>query len=277
MTRQLANLPCAKDKKMLGAIAGDVIGSVFEGSGSKTTDFPLLSPDNSFTDDTVLTVAIASAILDQTDYAESLRRFGCLHPNRPYGGTFRKWLDNDSLGPYNSWGNGSAMRVSPVGWAFDSVENTLLEAKRSADVTHNHSEGVRGAQAVALSIYLARRGAQKIEIRREITARFGYDLKRTADEIRPAYEFDVSCQGSVPESIICFLDSDSFEHSIRLAISLGGDADTMACIAGAIAEAYYGGVPQPVESSVRGCLTSDLLAVVDRFRAKYCSPTTIGQ
>jgi ADP-ribosylglycohydrolase len=262
---------------MLGAIAGDVIGSVFEGSGSKTTDFPLLSPDNAFTDDTVLTVAIASAILDQTDYADSLRKFGRRHPHLPYGGTFRKWLDNDMLGPYNSWGNGSAMRVSPVGWAFDSVENILLEAKRSADVTHNHPEGVRGAQATALSIYLARRGAQKIEIRREIAARFGYDLKRTADEIRQAYEFDVSCQGSVPESIICFLDSDSFENSVRLAISLGGDADTMACIARAIAEAYYGSVPQPVESSVRGCLTPDLLAVVDRFRAKYCSPTRLGQ
>jgi ADP-ribosylglycohydrolase len=255
---------------MLGAIAGDVIGSVFEGSGSKATDFPLLSPDNSFTDDTVLTVAIASAILDHTDYADTLRKFGRRHPGRGYGGNFRQWLDNDLLGPYNSWGNGSAMRVSPVGWAFDSVEKILIEAKRSAHVTHNHPEGVRGAQAVALSIYLARRGAQKFEIRQEITARFSYDLKRTADEIRSAYEFDVSCQGSVPESIICFLDSDSFESSIRLAISLGGDADTMACIAGSIAEAYYGGVPQPVESSVRGRLTPDLLEVLDHFRAKYC-------
>jgi ADP-ribosylglycohydrolase len=262
---------------MLGAIAGDVIGSVFEGSGSKTQDFPLLSPDNTYTDDTVLTVAIASSILEHADYADSLRKFGRRHPSRGYGANFWQWLNNDSLGPYNSWGNGSAMRVSPVGWAFDSVEDVLLEAKRSADVTHNHPEGVRGAQAVALSIYLARRGAQKIEIRQEITARFGYDLKRTADEIRSAYEFEVSCQGSVPESIICFLDSDSFESSIRLAISLGGDADTMACIAGAIAEAYYGGVPEPVEGSVRGRLTPDLLEVVDRFHAKYCSRSSPRQ
>jgi ADP-ribosylglycohydrolase len=263
-----------KDKQMLGAIAGDVIGSVFEGSGSKSKDFPLLSPDNSFTDDTVLTVAIASAILDRSAYADSLRKFGRRHPDRGYGANFWNWLNNDSLGPYDSWGNGSAMRVSPVGWAFDSVDDVLVGAKRSADVTHNHPEGVRGAQAVALSIYLSRCGAKKIEIRKEISARFGYDLKRTADEIRSAYEFDVSCQGSVPESIICFLDSDSFESSIRLAISLGGDADTMACIAGSIAEAYYGGVPEPLQLSVRERLTPDLLEVVDRFRAKYCSPAS---
>jgi len=169
------------------------------------------------------------------------------------------------------------MRVSPIGWAFDSVEKVLVEAKRSADVTHNHPEGVRGAQAVALSIYLARCGAEKIDIRQEITARFGYDLTRTADEIRSEYSFDVSCQGSVPESIVCFLDSDSFESSVRLAISLGGDADTMACIAGGISEAYYRNVPDLVESSVRKFLTSDLLEVVDRFRDKYCPGTKPGQ
>lgn len=255
---------------MLGAIAGDVIGSLFEGSGLKIKEFPLLSPKNAYTDDTVLTVAIASAILDQGDYADSLRKFGRCHPGRGYGGHFHQWLRDDSLGPYNSWGNGSAMRVSPVGWALDSVEDVLVEAKRSADVTHNHPEGVRGAQAVALSVYLARRGAEKIQIRQEITTRFGYDLTRTADEVRSGYSFDVSCQGSVPESIICFLDSDDFESSVRLAISLGGDADTMACIAGGISEAYYGDVPESVELSVRGLLDSDLREVVDRFRARYC-------
>jgi ADP-ribosylglycohydrolase len=255
---------------MFGAIAGDVIGSVFEGSGLKTQEFPLLSPNNFYTDDTVLTVAVAAAIMEQGDYAEVLRRFGRRHPGRGYGWHFYQWLTDGSLGPYNSWGNGSAMRVSPVGWAFDSVENVLVEAKKSADVTHNHPEGVRGAQAVALSIYLARSGAEKIDIRREITARFGYDLTRTAEEIRSVYSFDVSCQGSVPESIVCFLDSDSFESSVRLAISLGGDADTMACIAGGISEAYYRNVPESVESSVRKLLSSDLLEVVDRFRDKYC-------
>lgn len=257
---------------MLGAILGDVIGSVFEGSRLKITEFPLLSPKNIYTDDTVLTVAVASAILDQGDYAGYFRKFGRRHPNRGYGGYFQRWLGDDSLGPYNSWGNGSAMRVCPIGWAFDAVEEVLGEAKRSADVTHNHPEGVRGAQAVALSVYLARCGAKKIEIRQEISTRFGYDLTRTADEVRSVYSFDVSCQGSVPESIICFLDSNDFESSVRLAISLGGDADTMACIAGGISEAYYGCLPKPAELSVRELLPMDLLAVVDRFRARFgCS------
>jgi ADP-ribosylglycohydrolase len=259
-------------KEMLGAILGDVIGSVFEGSGLKITEFRLLSPKNIYTDDTVLTVAVASAILDRGDYAGYFRKFGRRHPNRGYGGYFQRWLGDDSLGPYNSWGNGSAMRVCPVGWAFDSVEEVLGEAKRSADVTHNHPEGVRGAQAVALSVYLARCGAKKIEIRQEISTRFGYDLTRTADEVRSVYSFDVSCQGSVPESIICFLDSNDFESSVRLAISLGGDADTMACIAGGISEAYYGCLPKPAELTVRELLPMDLLAVVDRFRARFgCS------
>jgi ADP-ribosylglycohydrolase len=262
---------CARGKLVFGAIAGDVIGSVFEGSGLKTTEFRLLSSANFYTDDTVLTAAVAAAILDQGDYADFLRKFGRRHPGRGYGGNFHQWLSDESIGPYNSWGNGSAMRVSPVGWAFDSVEEVLIEAKRSADVTHNHPEGVRGAQAVALSVYFARCGAEKFEIRQEITARFGYDLTRTADEVRSGYSFDVSCQGSVPESIICFLDSDSFESAVRLAISLGGDADTMACIAGGVAEAYYRALPESVELSVRKLLTSDLLEVIDRFRDKYCS------
>jgi ADP-ribosylglycohydrolase len=247
---------------------------VFEGSGLKTTEFCLLSPKNFYTDDTVLTVAVAATILGQGDYADFLRMFGRRHPGRGYGGYFHQWLSDGSLGPYNSWGNGSAMRVSPIGWAFDSVERVLVEAKRCADVTHNHPEGVRGAQAVALSVYLARRGADKSELRQEVTDRFGYDLARTADEIRSSYSFDVSCQGSVPESIICFLDSDSFESSVRSAISLGGDADTMACISGGISEAYYGGVPKSVELPVRKLLTSDLLEVVDRFRDKYFSTST---
>jgi ADP-ribosylglycohydrolase len=255
---------------MLGAIIGDVIGSVFEGSGLKIKQFPLLTAKNTYTDDTVLTVAVASAILDQGDYSECIRKFARRHPGRGYGGYFQRWLHDDSLGPYKSWGNGSAMRVSPVGWAFDSVEEVLVEAKRSANVTHNHPDSVRGAQAVALSVYLARRGAGKITIRKEITSRFGYDLKRTVDEIRPVYSFDVSCQGSVPESIICFLDSNDFESSVRLAISLGGDADTMACIAGGISEAYYGTVAKSTELRVRELLPPDLLEVADRFRARHC-------
>src|SRR5215472_9890097 len=256
---------------MLGAIAGDIIGSVFEGSGLKVKEFPLFSSKNAYTDDTVLTVAIAAAILGRGDYGNWLREFAKRHPGRGYGGYFHQWLIDDSRGPYNSWGNGSAMRVSPIGWAFDSVEKVLVEAERSAEVTHNHPEGIRGAQAVALAVFLARRGEKKTAIRQEITERFGYDLRRTADEIRSGYSFDVSCQGSVPESIICFLDSENFESSVRLAISLGGDADTMACITGAISEAHYGGIPESLELSVRNFLAQDLLEIVDRFRYKYCT------
>jgi ADP-ribosylglycohydrolase len=254
---------------MLGAIAGDVIGSVFEGSGLKSTTFPLFSLASTYTDDTVLTVAVASAILHRRDYAECLREFGRRHPDRGYGGHFKQWLQNDSMGSYNSWGNGAAMRVCPVGWAFGSIDRVLHEAQLSAAVTHNHPEGIRGAQAIALAVFLARHGAGKTEIRREIPNRFGYDLQRSADEIRPGYAFDISCQGSVPESIVCFLDSENLEEAIRLAISLGGDADTMACIAGAIAEAYYGNVSDSICSELRARLPLDLLDVVERFQEQY--------
>ncbi len=256
---------------MLGAIAGDVIGSVFEGSGVKTSDFPLFSAHSTFTDDTVLTVAVAAAILEKKEYGWCLREFGCRYPGRGYGGFFQEWLADESVGPYNSWGNGSAMRVCPVGWAFQTVDEVLLEARRSAAVTHDHPEGIRGAQATALATHMACEGAGKTEIRREITERFGYDLDRKVEDIRPNYRFDVSCQGSVPESIICFLDSADVEDAIRKAISLGGDADTMACITGGIAEAHYGQVPHSMELEVRKRLTPDLLQVVDRFRTRYCA------
>ena len=254
---------------MLGAIAGDIVGSVFEGSGRKETDFPLVSSRSTFTDDTVLTVAVAAVLLDGSDYASTLRHYGRRYPHRGYGGSFHTWLHDDSLGPYNSWGNGSAMRVSPVGFAAKTVDEVLSEAHRSAAVTHNHPEGVRGAQATALAAFLARHGASKSELRHELTERFGYDLERSVEEIRPTYAFDVSCQGSVPESIICFLDSADLEGAIRLAVSLGGDADTMACIAGGIAEAFYGPVPDVIEAEVRNRLPEDLLDIVDRFHARF--------
>lgn len=254
---------------MLGAIAGDIIGSVFEGSGFKDTDFPLFSARSTFTDDTVLTVAVAAVLLEGGDYASTLRRYGRKYPDRGYGGSFYQWLHDDSLGPYNSWGNGSAMRVSAVGYAADTLEEVLSEAQRSAAVTHNHPQGVRGAQATALAVFLARRGASKSELRHELGARFGYDLDRSVDQIRPGYTFDVSCQGSVPEAIICFLDSSDLESAIRLAVSLGGDADTMACIAGGVAEAFYGGVPDVIEAEVRNRLPEDLLDIIDRFLAQF--------
>ena len=252
---------------MIGAIAGDMIGSPYEGYPIKHKDFdPRVS---SFTDDTVLTVAVADAILNQGDFAEYSKRFAQDHPNAGYGGTFRKWMWTWENKPYNSFGNGSAMRVSPVGFAFDSFDDVLHEAKRSAEVTHNHPEGIKGAQATALAIFLARQGGDKESIRKQIEGRFDYDLKRTLDDIRPAYSFDVSCQGSVPESIIAFLESSSYVDAIKNAIALGGDADTMACIAGGIAQAYYKKIPSDIVLEVRKKLTKDLLSVMDRFHEKY--------
>ncbi|NIM52473.1 MAG: ADP-ribosylglycohydrolase family protein [Gemmatimonadales bacterium] len=255
---------------MLGAIAGDVIGSVFEGYPTKSCDFPLIDAHSTFTDDTVLTVAVADAILSGGDYASSLKHWARKYPNAGYGSAFYHWMLSPDRAPYNSWGNGSAMRVSPVGFAFDSLEVVLQEAKRTAEVTHNHPEGIKGAQATAVAVFLARQGESKGRIRDEIAQRFAYDLDRTLDAIRPGYRFDISCQGSVPESIIAFLESEDVESAIRKAISLGGDSDTMACIAGAIAEAFYREIPSSIRSGVRDRLTADLLAVVDEFQARHC-------
>lgn len=254
---------------MLGAIAGDVIGSAFESDPVKKLDFPLFGRMTRFTDDTVLTVAIANAILRGEDYGSSLKRFGQKYPDRGYGSNFYCWMFASVSEPHNSWGNGSAMRVSPVGFAFVSVEAVLREAERSAAVTHNHPEGIKGAQAMALAIYLARGCKSKNEIKNEISSRFGYDLSRTLDEIRPRYCFDISCQGSVPESIIAFLESDGVEDAIRKAVSLGGDSDTMGCIAGGIAEAYWGGVPDAIAREVRERLPEEFVEVLERFRERY--------
>jgi ADP-ribosylglycohydrolase len=254
---------------MLGSIAGDIIGSRFEGFPMKSTEFELFHERSSYTDDTVLTVAVADVLLHGADYGEVFRRYGRAYPGRGYGSTFSQWLAHDAAVAYYSWGNGSAMRVSPVGFAFDSVEAVLREAERSAVVTHNHPEGIKGAQAVALSIYLARSGAGKQEIRTEVTRRFGYDLDRTLDAIRPAYGFDVSCQGSVPEAIIAFLESRSVEDAIRKAVSLGGDSDTMACIAGGIAQAHYRAVPAEIAGCVRERLPAAFLDVIDQFCVRF--------
>lgn len=254
---------------MLGAIAGDVIGSVYEAHPIKTTDFPLFDRRATFTDDTVLTVAVAYGILHGVDYATALRRFGRRYPHAGYGGNFYHWLISDDMGPYNSWGNGAAMRVSPVGFAFDDEAAVLAEAEATAAVTHNHPEGIKGAQATALAVFLARTASSKEKIRERIARIFDYDLERTADQIRPTYHFDVSCQGTVPEAIVAVLDSTDYEDAVRLAISLGGDSDTLACIAGGIAHAYYGQVPQAIVSNVRQRLPDTLLQVVDAFNARY--------
>jgi ADP-ribosylglycohydrolase len=254
---------------MLGAIAGDVIGSVHEGAGTKTKGFLLFVPGSRFTDDTVLTVAVAECLLHGLDYADAFHEYFKAYPNAGYGGAFLRWAGHRKREPYNSWGNGSAMRVSPVAYAFGSLEEVLQEAKRSAEITHSHPEGIRGAQATATAIFLARTKHSKKHIREEIAQRFGYRLDERLEEIRPAYEFDVSCRGSVPQSIIAFLESTGFEDAVRNAVSLGGDADTMACIAGAIAEAYYGGVPREIEMPVLATLDDPLRHVVGEFQERY--------
>jgi ADP-ribosylglycohydrolase len=254
---------------MIGAIAGDVIGSIFEHCAIKSTQFPLFSPYSRFTDDTVLTVAIADSILRKTDYATSLKTFGQKYPNAGYGGSFFRWIYAADSKPYNSWGNGSAMRVSPVGFAFGSIEDVLEEAKKSAKVTHNHPEGIKGAQATALAVFLGRSFKSKTIIKQEISSRFSYNLDRTIEEIRPHYGFDVSCQGSVPEAIIAFLEAKNFEDAIRNAISLGGDSDTIACIAGGIAQSYYQKIPSEIVSNVRKRLPEEFLFIMDEFNTQY--------
>lgn len=254
---------------MLGAIAGDIIGSVYERSPIKSKEFPLFHRSCEFTDDTVLSVAVAQALLDGTSYLDSIRTFAQRYPDAGYGGSFLQWMYSHDTRPYNSWGNGSAMRVSPVGFAFSNETDVLQHARLTAEVTHNHPEGIKGAQATALAVFLARTRRDKHVIKQRVTELFGYDLQRTLDDIRPAYSFDVSCAGTVPEAIIAFLESDSYEDAVRNAISLGGDSDTLACIAGGIAEAYYGAVPAEIASQVRAILAPDLWEVADAFRERY--------
>lgn len=272
---------------LIGAIAGDVMGSVYEGAGVKRKDVQLFRRQARPTDDTILTLAVARAIMESggeptvEQFAEALRGFGRRYPRAGYGGSFVRWLGDDGMGPYGSWGNGSAMRSSAVGWAYESADDVLCYAERSALPTHDHREGVKGAQAVALAVFLARKGASRGELRRELAHRFGYDLDRSVDEIRPHYSFEVSCQKSVPESIVAFLDSNDFEDAIRNAISLGGDADTQACIAGAVAEAFYGGVPASILSWVLPRLDGPQARIVRVFAERYLLesplPSTIDE
>ncbi|SEO57530.1 ADP-ribosylglycohydrolase family protein [Aquisalimonas asiatica] len=252
---------------MLGAITGDVIGSVYEHWPVKRTDFPLFHHECAFTDDTVLTVAIADALLDDESYASAMRRWARRFPTRGYGIRFARWFMSADAEPYNSFGNGSAMRVSPIAWWFSDEATVLEQAERSAACTHDHEEGVRGARATALAIFLARTGATQDEIRSRVAEESGYALDRSLDAIRPEYGFDVTCQGSVPEALIAFLEADSVEGAVRNAISLGGDADTQAAIAGSIAEAAWG-VPDTMAQTVLKKLPDDMKDVIARFRGE---------
>lgn len=254
---------------MLGAIAGDVIGSVHEFRRQKTREFPLFVEESRFTDDTVLSIAVADCLLTGSSYVDKFRAYAQNYPDRCYGIGFWHWVESGSRQPYNSWGNGAAMRVSPVAFAFQTLKEVLKEAKASAEVTHNHPEGVRGAQAAAAATFLARQGETKNKIRHVIEKQFGYDLSRTTAIIRQTYSFNESCQETVPEAITAFLDSADYEDAVRLAISLGGDADTLACITGGIAGAFYGGVPHSIAVRALALLDDELRKTVACFCETY--------
>lgn len=252
---------------MLGAIIGDIIGSVYEWNNIKTKDFPLFCDNCFFTDDTVMTVAVADALLNggtAENFIESMKKFGELYPDAGYGGGFRKWLFSDDCKPYNSYGNGSAMRVSPCAWYTKSLVEAEGFAKKSAVVTHNHPEGIKGAQATAAAIYLTRDGKSKTDIKMYIEDKYKYDLNRTLDEIRPIYKFNETCKETVPEAIIAFLESINFEDAIRNAISLGGDSDTLTAITGSIAEAAYV-IPAEIINKALSYLDEPLREVYNRW------------
>lgn len=276
----------------LGAIIGDTIGSVYEFANTKRTDFPLFSPDSNYTDDSIMTIAVADWLANTDRTQEALeekmvswaKHFPC--PMGGYGGGFLRWLftpekladydengnykntENTKRHPYNSWGNGSAMRASACGWAANSIEEALDLGKRSAEITHNHPEGIKGAQAVAVAINMARKGESKEAIREYIERTFDYDLHHTCEEIRPSYHWEASCQGTVPQAIIAFIDSHDFEDAIRLAVSLGGDSDTLACITGGIAQAYYKEIPESILSEMRSRLPQAFWDVMEKMEEK---------
>lgn len=301
---------------MLGAIIGDTAGSVYEFNNIKTTDFPFFSPDSNYTDDSVMTIAVAEWLVQDPDHkldtledcmVRMAKEYPC--PMGGYGSSFFDWLfhpeylidyDDKRIStfitleealkklnaskteapkrkPYNSWGNGSAMRASAVGWMFDTLEETERVAKISAEITHNHPEGIKGAQATAAAIFLARTGKSKEEIRDYISTTYGYNLARTCDDIRPVYHWESSCQGTVPEAIVTFLDSTDFESAIRLAISLGGDSDTLACITGGIAEAFYKEIPAEIAKEMWRKLPEKFKEIIKSVesRSSYCLPQGI--
>jgi len=254
---------------MLGAIAGDIIGSVHEHRGTKTTEFDLFAPGCCFTDDTVLAVAVADCLLNGLDYVDTFHEYFWAYPGVGYGLRFLEWAATRSREPYNSYGNGSAMRVPAVGHAFDSLDEVLAQAARSAEVTHDHPEGIKGAQATAAAVFMARHGESKSRIKDELERMFGYNLDDRLDDLRPRYSFNETCHGTVPAAVIAFLESRDYEDAVRKAISLGGDADTLACITGAVAEAHYGGVPSHIAVRALDMLDDRLRGVLVRFCERY--------
>lgn len=262
---------------MIGAIIGDMVGSVYEFCPTRRTDFEAWTLDSNFTDDSVLTVATADAILRCEDYPEAYRRWPhwfpaeSFDPNAGYGDSFMRWYRAEPGRTFEGEGNGSAMRISPVGWAFGTLEETLTEAKRSARCSHGSVEGIKGAQAVAAAIFWARNGESKDFIRRSLEKTFGYDMSRTCDEIRPGYSFTATSAGTVPPALTAFLDAKNFEEAVRLAVAFGGDADTMGSVAGGVAEAFWGveSIPATWRAEYAKRLDLRLKAVVDEFNARF--------
>ncbi len=262
---------------MLGAILGDIVGSPFEfDRGKKIKDFgPLFSKESGYTDDSVMTVAVAEALMNaendadvetiKSEVIKSMHEWGRKYPNAGYGGKFRRWLKYGETTPYGSYGNGSAMRVSAAGWLYDSLERTREVARATAEVTHNHPEGIKGAECTAAAIYMARTGKSKEEIKQYIIGEFGYDLSRTLDEIRPTYHHVESCQETVPEAVTAFLEGEDFEDVVRCAVSLGGDCDTLTCIAASMAEAFYG-FPEEYHNETLKRIPEDMNEVYKKFR-----------
>lgn len=272
---------------MLGAIIGDIVGSIYEFDNIKRMDFPFFSSKSTFTDDSIMTVAVADWLLHDGEHThakleEAMVRYAKAYPfpMGGYGGSFARWLFSPEMlvdyktgkkaggrCPYNSWGNGSAMRVAAVGWMFDTLEETERVAGISADITHDHPEGIKGAQAVAAAIFMARNGMSKKQISDYVQERFAYDLSVHTDEIRNTYGWEDSCQGTVPPAIRAFLDSTGFEDAVRIAVSLGGDSDTLACITGGIAEAFYG-IPSDIAAEARKMLPAKFLEVIDALKPR---------
>ena len=268
---------------MIGAIMGDMIGAPYEfDMGNKTKDFPLFNRESQFTDDSVMTIAVAEALMDtigksddeiRTALVKSMQKWGRRYPNAGYGGMFYRWLREKNPKPYGSFGNGSAMRVSSAGWLFGTLAETRHIARLTAEVTHNHLAGIKGAEVTASAIFLARKGSSKEEIKDYIIKEFGYDLSRTCDEIRPEYHHVETCQQTVPEAVTAFIEGTDFEDVIRTAVSLGGDCDTLTCIAGSMAEAFYG-IPSEMIKECRKRLPEDMLSVIDRFDVKSLKKET---
>lgn len=254
---------------MLGAIVGDVVGSIREWEPIKTKNFTLLEERNCPTDDSVLTVAVAEVVLDGGDYVDAFHTWFHRFPGAGYGERFHAWAEGRHRHALESWGNGSAMRVSPIGWAFDTIDAVRAEARRSAEVTHGHAEGLTGACAVAEAVMLARHQETKDRIRKHIEGEHGYDLSRPLDAYRRRYQFEVRASRSVPQALRCFLEATDYVDALRNAVSMGGDADTMAAIAGSVAEAWFGVVPPALYAEVEPRLDPTMLAVIDRFRLRF--------